>query len=279
MKTRFSPLGIRFNKANAMRIVDFIIQFGHCLKNNYADLEYHLAKDTHKHIKRYERDYDLRFHQLVRTIYIQCLIKDVNFFNKFNQCEALFFLLVESPKFYFKSADLFSKVEHMGFITIEGGSTYGNEIFDLLPKYCAHLANLTIQNTNKINFKFICSLVRLKIMNLKLCCPIKQSEFMQMIRTLKHLIFADICYVVESTNSMKEELSKFKREVNDCLVNELRRPSIELKIEIHKKQDVGHFIRYILREKDCKESFLMDDESESSMFQMCQYASMDHRFN
>ena len=91
-----------------------------------------------------------------------------------------------------------------------------------------------------------------------------------MIRTLKHLHFVDIAYVIESTDSIRrDELSKFKREVNDCLENELKRLAIEFRIEIHKKKDVGTFIRYVLKKKAFTGSYSMQDEDK--MYQMYQY--------
>ena len=90
-----------------------------------------------------------------------------------------------------------------------------------------------------------------------------------MIRTLKHLHFVDIAYVIESTDSIRrDELSKFKREVNDCLENELKRLAIEFRIEIHKKKDVGTFLRYVLKKKNSKDILMLD---EDSMYQLCQY--------
>ena len=98
-----------------------------------------------------------------------------------------------------------------------------------------------------------------------------------MIRTLKHLHFVDIAYVIESTDSIRrDELSKFKREVNDCLENELKRLAIEFRIEIHKKKDVGTFLRYVLKKKNSYESRLMNDEI--GMYQMCQYVSTKNHF-
>ena len=251
-------------------------QFGDCLKIRNTELEYYLSTDTYDYIKRFERDHDLsRFYQSVRTVEISILIKDVNFFNKFNRCEALHFLdLNESPSYYFKSVDLFARVDDMVFLVPDDGSTYGNEIFDLLPKYCVHLMKLTIQNTNKINFNFVHRLVGLKSLFLRLCFPIEHCEFMQMIRTLKYLEFVDIAYVTKSADSIRNELIKLKTEVNDCLANE--RPAIEFKIEIHTKNNVGTFIRYALRPKKL-ESFLMDDEHR--MFKMCHYVSMNSRLN
>ena len=203
----------------------------------------------------------------------------MNFFNKFNRCENLFFFQEESPKFYLKNIDLFSRLTTIGFSTYvnasRDGSAYGNDIFDLLPKYCVHLTSLLIINTNKINFKFVCSLVQLKMLMLRLCFPIEQNELMMMIRTLKHLNAFDISYVIESANLIKDELSKLKREVNDCLVNELKRPAFEFKIEIHRKRNVGTFIRYVLRDKNSKESYLMKDVDENTMYQN---VSMKNRF-
>lgn len=150
-----------------------------------------------------------------------------------------------------------------------GGPTYGNEIFDLLPKYCDHLGNLTIRNTNKINFEFVLGLLGLSELVFRLCFPVEQTEFMQMIRTLKYLEFVDIAYVIESTDSIRrDELSKMKSEVNDCLANVLKRPAIEFEIQIHKKKDVGTFLRYVLKKKNSKDILMLD---EDSMYQLCQY--------
>ena len=253
--------------------------FGDCLNINQSILEFIVVKPTYDHFKQFERDHDLsRFHQLVRTISIQFLVDDANFFNKFNRCESLSFIQ-ENPKVYFKSPDLFSNVKHITFLTFEDDSVYGNEIFDLLPKYCDHLLSLTIQNTNKINFEFVHRLVTLKLLELKLCFPVEQAEFMQLI-TLKYLHFVDIAYVVESTDSIRrDELSKFKRDVNDCLVNELKRPALHFKIEIHKKVNVGTFIRYVLKRKNSDENRLMEAQDEVGMYEMCQRASMNNQFN
>ena len=270
-------IGIPLNKQSARPIADFMRQFGHCLRIDYPDLQCRLTKDIYGHIKRFERDHDLsRFYQLVEAIHITCLIKDVNFFNKFNRCKILLFCLEENPEFYFKSVHLFSSVESIMFLAREGDSTCGNEIFDLLPDYCGRLASLTIRNANKLNFKFVSSLVRLKRLILRLFFPIEQCEFMQMIRTLRDLYSVDICYVINSTDLIRDELSKFKREVNDCLENEMKRPAIEFKIEIHRRTDFGTFIRYILKEKRSEGLSMVDEEI---MFQMCQSVSMKNRFS
>ena len=242
------------------------------LKIYCADLEYELTPETYDYIKRFERDYDLsRFYQRIKSVHITCLIKDVNFFNKFNQCVTLHFCLSEGPAFYFKSADLFSRVQNIMFIASKGDSIYGNEIFDLLPHYCGHLISLTIRNEHKLNFKFVCALVRLKRLLFRLCFPIEHCEFMQMIRTLRYLNSVDICYMIKTTGSIRNELSKLKREVNECLANELKRPAVEFKIEIHKKTDFGKFVRYILKEKRSQVSPMVDEEI---MFRICQSVSM-----
>ena len=284
-RNRFLPsfIGIPFNKASARPIVDFMRQMNkldNCLENSNLGLAYYPTIETYRLIKRFERDHDLsRFYQMIEVLTIQYLIKDANFINKFNRCEALHFALDESPAFYFKSVDLFARVKDIIFLTPGDDSTYGNEIFDLLPTYCGRLLKLTIQNTNKINFEFVLRFVTLKRLILRLCFPVEQSEFMQMIRTLKHLDIVDIAYVVESANSIRrDELSKFKREVNDCLENELKRPAIVFKIEIHTKKTVGTFIRYVLIKKNTKKSSLMPDVDETKMFQMCQFMSMNDRF-
>ena len=93
-----------------------------------------------------------------------------------------------------------------------------------------------------------------------------------MIRTLRHLICVDICYAIKSTDSIKDELSKFKKEVNDCLKNELKRSRIEFKIEIHRRTNFGNFIRYVLKEKNSAENWVAEDED--SMFEFCRYASI-----
>ena len=237
------------------------------------------TKQSYEHIKRFERDHDLsRFYPLVKNVTISSMVDDVNFINKFNRCEALNFYLHESPALYFKSVDLFARVKDIVFLSLGDASTYGNETFDLLPTYCGRLLKLTIQNTNKINFEFVLRFVTLTRLILRLCFPVERTELMQMIRTLKHLNIVDIAYVVESANSMRrDELSKFKREVNDCLENELKRLAIEFKIEIHTKKTVGTFIRYVLIKKSIG-SYLMPDVDETKMFQMCQFMSMNDRF-
>ena len=280
MKTYRFPhlIGIPFNKASARPIADFISQLGTSLKIPRSVLVLVITKQSYDQIIRFERDHDLsRFYPLVKTVAISFMVNDVNFMNKFNHCEEVIFNLKESPELFFNCVDLFSRVKDVSFLTFDGGSTYGNEIFDLLPKYCGgRLMMLTIHHTNKINFEFVLGLVTLTRLNLRLCFPIEQCEFMQMIRTLKHLVFVDIAYVIESTDSKrKDELSKMKREVNDCLVNELKRPAFEFKIEIHRKKNVGTFIRYVLRDKNSKESYLMKEVDENTMYQN---VSMKNRF-
>ena len=245
------------------------------MKVCFLELEYRLTPETYDYVKQFERDHDLgEFYQRVKNIQILCLIDDANFFNKFKQCEILFFCTKESPHIYFNSPDLFSRVKDMIFLTLEFGSMYGNEIFDLLPKYCGRLTGLTIQNTSKIDLDFIAGLATLARLKLRLCFPVEQSEFMKLIRTSKYLFFIDIAYVVDSPDSIRrDELSKFKREVNDCLENELKRPAIEFRIVINKKKDVGTFIRYILKKKIFTETYLMDDGYESVMYKFCEYVS------
>ena len=264
-----------------MDFVKQIKQFGDCLEISNSAIEFQLKQGIYDCIKRFERDYDLsRFYQLFTTISIFCFRKDVNFHNKFNQCQTLCFLQPESPDFYFNECPgLLSKVERMNFITTQNASSYGNDIFDQLPKYCAHLVSLTIQNTSKINFNFLHSLARLCSVRFKLCFPVEQSEFMQLIRTWKRLCFVDISYVVaELTDSIRAELSKLKREVNDCVKNELKKSTIEFKIEIHKKHDYGTFIRYVLRAEIYDEGFSMEKEDEDSMFEMCRYMCTDRTY-
>ena len=262
------------NKASARPIVHLMSLLNGSLDIHHPNMEYNVTKQSYSYIKRFERDHDLsRFYQRVQTMAINCLIKDVNFFNKFNRCELLYFCLEENPEFYFKSVDLFSSVETIAFFATERDSTFGNEIFDLLPEYCGRLTSLSIRNANnKLNLKFVSCLVRLNMLKLRLCSPVQQCEFMQMIRTLKHLNSVDIAYVIESADLKRDELSKLKKEVNECLENELKRTRIEFKIEIHKRSSIGKFVRYILKEKSLQ-VFVMDDEER--MFQMCRSASMN----
>ena len=98
-----------------------------------------------------------------------------------------------------------------------------------------------------------------------------------MIRTLKHLNSIDIAYVVESADLRRDELGRFRREVNECLANELKRPAIEFKIEIYNNQNFGTFIRYVLKKKNA-EDVPMKNEEKIVMYHMCEYVSMNGRF-
>lgn len=260
--------GIRLNKDTLSFITGFMKQFGSKLRVNRYKLEYIMLEESYKYIKKYENKYDLTgFYDSISLLHLgQQIIVDEKLFKKFRNLEHLCFSLFQSPGLSFRRVlAAFPKLKSLWIVARDVKVNYGNEILNQIPKTNPDLIYLSIDNrNNEIKFDFLFELRRLNFIKMNLGFPIDQSEFIELIRTLKYVRTVDIRFV-KPDDLNKEQLKWFKKQVNDCLANELKRPDHYFTIKIYNGGPKESFVRYLMKPKDAQD--VMEDFDKIKMFQ------------
>ena len=90
-------------------------------------------------------------------------------------------------------------------------------------------------------------MVGLKFVRLFLVYPMPQSVYLDLIRTRKHLAYFEV-YCEREEDQEKEQLSSFKKQVNECLDKELGYKDAVFRIDV--LSDRGQkLVRYVMKRK------------------------------
>jgi len=207
-------------------------------------------------IKKYEKQLDLDgYYKSIGLLHLGTsnVFINENFMSKLTNLETLCFSLFESPDKEFKKIfnSINPQLKSIWFRSRDASVKHNNELFQLVTKKCPNLIHLSIDNrlTKNLNLSFIYQLERLTFLKLNLGYVVDERFYLNVVRKMKYLDLFDVRFIASSDQS-KDELSNFKKKVNDVLINELNKKDYEFKITIHKRKPIEKFTRFVMKRKD-----------------------------
>lgn len=136
------------------------------------------------------------------------------------------------------------------------------------------IAKLIIEIPNEINLDFLLSFPRLKYLQMNSAQAIKQNFIIELLEASVHLYVADLLFI-KPVELQKEQLSAFKKLVNNRFRDRFKARALLFKIEVHSRKS-DKFVRYALGDEENPVG-KFDSGQKNRMFTMIEYMHKEMR--
>lgn len=216
------------------------------------------------------------FFKLIDTVLYEDQAADEGIVNRLTNVSRVIFRIWLDVKHGLPgSLALYPNIKRLQFVSFPDGH-YHNDVLDMIPIYCTKLLSLNMDNwETDVNYRFLLGLTSIETIRIYTRFPFDQELYMDMLRQLTNLTFLEIWY--ELTDSItKDELSKFKHTVEDCINDELMFNDCTLKVQIHRRNSYyGHekyaFVRVVMKRtaRDSTDNSMLASESDIRKMMWC----------
>lgn len=227
--------GIPLVKESAKIVEDFLYEYGLELQFEANWLGIKIGSDEIS--DEFVRHTELLsgFFKLIDTVIYEERAADESTINRVtNVSRAIFKIWLDVTHGLPDQLALHPNIKHLRFDSFPDGH-YHNDVLDMIPIYCKKLISLIMDNwETDVNYRFLLGLTSLQTIRIFMRLPFDEELYMDVLRQLKNLSFFEIwCELTDSIT--KDDLSKFKHTVEDCINNELMFNDCTLKVQIHRR--------------------------------------------
>lgn len=229
--------GIPLVKESAKIVEDFLYEYGLELQFGMGALGIKVGTDSDGFSEEFGRHTKLLsgFFKLIDTVIYEDRVADKSIINRLtNVSRAAFKIWLDVKHGLPDQLGFHPSIQHLQFDSFPDGH-YHNDVLDMIPIYCPKLLSLNMDNwETDVNYRFLLSLTSIQTIRIFTRLPFDQKLYEDLLRRLTDLSFLEIWY--ELTDSItKDELSKFKHTVEDCINNELMFDDCTFKVQIHRR--------------------------------------------
>ncbi|KAG4067973.1 hypothetical protein HA402_010659 [Bradysia odoriphaga] len=268
--------GIPLTKGSAEIVENFLYEYGLELHFGYNSLGIKVGSDSFS--DEFGRHSKLLsgFFKLIDTVIYEDQVADEDTINRLtNVSRAVFKIWLDVKHGLPDQLALHPNIKHLQINSFPDGH-YHNDVLDMIPIYCTKLRSLNMDNwETDVNYSFLLNLASIQTIRIFTRLPFDQELYMDMLRQLTNLSFLEIWY--ELTDSItKDDLSKFKHTVEDCINNELAFNDCTLKVQIHRRSSyIGDekfaFVRIVMKRtaRDSANNSMLASESDIRKMMWC----------
>lgn len=229
--------GLPLVNGSAKEVEDFLYDYGLELRFGLNSLGVKVGDDWKNFSKKFDRHSKILsgFFKLIDTvIYEEQVAHDSIIYRLTNVSRVIFKIWLDVKHGLPDRLAMHPNIKHLEFSSFPDGH-YHNDVLDMIPVHCTKLLSLNVDNwETDVNYRFLLHLTSIQTIRIFMRLPFDQILYMDLLRQLMNLSFLEIWY--ELTDSItKDELSKFKHTVEDCINNELKFTDCAFKVQIHRR--------------------------------------------
>ena len=249
--------GLPFKASTLHLLLDFLSKMANYIMVNSSRVNFIATNESMKILKEFKSKnanlFTSEFYEIFATLIVEEPISNLKQFN----CEISKMWKIETAFLSFKREMPTDFERYLKFLPnlVElrlnfaylSADNEKNLMLNQLPVLCKKLHTLTLEVWSEINFDFLFKLRNLKFIKLLTPFPIRQEQYIHLIRQLKHLALFEV-YCERTDKMSKDQLSAFKKLVLSCLNDEIMMKDAIFKIEIH-KNNKNVLVRYFMMKK------------------------------